>query len=92
MLPVLLDISSNPDSTLINGIGRTPSNLSAPLAVISVQAGKRYRFRLISISCEPNYVFSVDKHELVVIEADGVETEPLTVDSIQIYAGEVHSL
>lgn len=38
------------------------------LAVVSVQAGKRYRFRLISMSCEPNYMFSIDGHNFTVIE------------------------
>jgi len=46
-----------------------------------------YRFRLISISCDPNFIFSIDKHSLTVIEADGIETKPLEVDSIQIFAG-----
>ena len=74
-------------STLINGLGRWSGNLTAPLAVVNVTQGKRYRFRLISTSCEPNYIFSIDGHNMTVIEADGVETEPLLVDSIQIYAG-----
>jgi iron transport multicopper oxidase len=46
-----------------------------------------YRFRLVSISCDPNFVFSIDGHQLTVIEADGIETKPLVVDSIQIFAG-----
>ena len=48
----------------------------------------RYRFRLISISCDPNFVFSIDGHNLTVIESDGINTQPLVVDSIQIYASE----
>jgi FtsP/CotA-like multicopper oxidase with cupredoxin domain len=47
----------------------------------------RYRFRLINMSCLPNYVFSIDGHNLTVIEADGVTHQPVVVDSIQIYAG-----
>ena len=38
------------------------------LAVVSVQSGKRYRFRLISMACDPNYMFSIDGHNLTVIE------------------------
>ena len=30
-----------------------------------------YRFRLVSISCEPNFVFSVDGHSMTVTEVDG---------------------
>lgn len=32
--------------------------------------------------------FSIDGHNMTIIEADGVETEPLTVDSLNIFAGE----
>ena len=51
----------------------------------------RYRFRLVSISCDPNYTFSIDGHPLTVIEADGVSTQPVTVDSIQIFAAQRYS-
>ncbi|KAK1227963.1 fatty-acyl coenzyme A oxidase [Marasmius sp. AFHP31] len=80
-----------PDSTLINGLGRYKGGPASALAVINVEFGKRYRFRLISMSCDPNYVFSIDDHPLTVIEADGVNTLPLPVDSIQIYAGQRYS-
>ena len=53
------------NSTLINGLGRYAGGPSSPLAVISVYPGKRYRFRLISISCDPNFVFSIDGHIMV---------------------------
>jgi len=48
---------------------------------------KRYRFRLISMACSPNYVFSIDGHSFTVIEADGVSHQPLVVDSLRIFAG-----
>ncbi|KAI0646778.1 A fully functional laccase from the Ligninolytic fungus Pycnoporus Cinnabarinus [Trametes meyenii] len=79
------------DSTLINGRGRTTTNTDAELSVISVTAGKRYRFRLVSLSCDPAYTFSIDNHDLTVIEADSVNTQPLEVDSIQIFAGQRYS-
>ncbi|KAI0800672.1 bilirubin oxidase [Fomes fomentarius] len=79
------------DSTLINGFGRSIQTSSAELAVIKVTHGKRYRFRLVSMSCDPNYIFSIDKHDMTVIEADAVNTKPLTVDSIQIFAGQRYS-
>ncbi|KAK7687294.1 Laccase [Cerrena zonata] len=80
-----------PDSTLINGLGRSPGNLDANLSVITVERSKRYRFRLVSISCDPNFIFSIDNHTMTVIEADGVNTQSLTVDSIQIFAGQRYS-
>ena len=50
-----------------------------------------YRFRLVSISCDPNYVFSIDGHSMTVIEVDGVNSQPLNVDSIQIFAAQRYS-
>ncbi|KAJ7635366.1 laccase [Roridomyces roridus] len=79
------------NSTLINGLGRYEGGPLTPLAVISVHHGKRYRFRLISMSCDPNFLFNIDGHSFTVIEADGVNTKPYTVDAIQIYAGQRYS-
>ncbi|KAF9073365.1 laccase lcc6 [Rhodocollybia butyracea] len=81
-----------PDATIINGLGRSTSGpADAPLAVISVTQNKRYRFRLISISCDPNFVFSIDGHTFSIIEADGVETQSVPVDSVQIFAAQRYS-
>ena len=52
-------------STLINGLGRFAAGPTAPLAVIRVLPHVRYRFRLVSISCDPNFVFSIDGHNMV---------------------------
>jgi hypothetical protein len=46
-----------------------------------------YRFRLVSISCEPNFVFSIDGHSMTVIEVDGNNVQPLLIDEVQIFAG-----
>jgi len=46
-----------------------------------------YRLRLVSISCDPAYDFSIDGHQLTVIEADGENVQPVTVDSLEIFAG-----
>ncbi|KAG1725597.1 laccase [Suillus lakei] len=66
-----------PDSVLINGVG--------------IQPYKRYRFRLLNMACKPNYIFSIDNHNLTIIEVDGQYVEPLVVDSIQIYAAQRYS-
>ncbi|KAJ3716768.1 laccase [Lentinula guzmanii] len=81
------------DATLINGlVGRSVNGPSdAPLAVINVVLGRRYRFRLVSISCDPNFVFSIDGHSFTVIEADGVNHLPVLADSIQIFAAQRYS-
>jgi Multicopper oxidase len=41
----------------------------------------------VSISCDPNFTFSIDDHVMTVIEVDGANVIPLQVDSIQIFAG-----
>ncbi|KAJ7432445.1 laccase [Mycena galericulata] len=77
-------------STLINGLGRFAGGPTSQLAVVSVTSGQRYRIRLVSMSY-PNFIFTIDGHNMTIIEADGVNTQPLTVDSIQIFAGQRYS-
>ncbi|KAJ7100468.1 laccase [Mycena epipterygia] len=79
------------NSTLINGVGRYQGGPAVSLAVISVRKGIRYRFRLVAISCDPNYNFSIDGHKMTIIEVDGVNHKPITVDSLQIFAGQRYS-
>nr|ALF95043.1 laccase [Crustodontia chrysocreas] len=79
------------DSVLINGLGRSPGGPATPLSVITVQHGKRYRIRMLNLACDPNFVVTIDRHSMTVIEADGVNHEPITVDSIQIFAGQRYS-
>ncbi|KAL4235459.1 multicopper oxidase [Mactra antiquata] len=66
------------------------SNMSeVPHSVYNVEAGRRYRFRLISnglLNC-PLKV-SVENHTLNIIASDGYDTEPIYVDSLTIFAGE----
>lgn len=80
------------DATLINGQGRYPGGPLVDLAVINVVPGKRYRFRILAMSCDPNYIFSIDGHQLTIIEADGQNVRPVTVDSIDILSGQRYSV
>ncbi|TFK71721.1 laccase lcc5 [Pluteus cervinus] len=81
-----------PDSTLINGLGRwSGGSPTSALAVVNVKHGLRYRFRLVSISCDPNFVFSIDGHNMTIIEVDGVNAQPYTVDQLTIFAGQRYS-
>ncbi|THH03129.1 hypothetical protein EW145_g6506 [Phellinidium pouzarii] len=84
----------NPDATLINGLGRwaNATGTPTPLAVIRAQPGKRHRFRIISTSCLPTYQFSIDQHNLTIIETDGTETHPNTVDVITVEPGQRYSV
>ncbi|EDR01587.1 laccase, multicopper oxidase, benzenediol:oxygen oxidorectuctase [Laccaria bicolor S238N-H82] len=79
------------DSTLINGKGRYSGRPTSSLSTINVQHSARYRFRLVSISCDPNFTFSIDGHNMTIIEVDGINVQPTTVDSIQIFAGQRYS-
>ncbi|KAI0832031.1 hypothetical protein BC628DRAFT_1311301 [Trametes gibbosa] len=88
---MLLAPATPSDSTLINGLGRWAGKPDAELAVINVEYGKRYRFRLVSVSCDPNYNFTIDHHTMTIIEADGQNTQALTVDGLQIFAAQRYS-
>lgn len=63
-----------------------------PLSVIGVTRSSRYRFRLIAMTCAVYFTFSIDGHNLTVIEADGENTVPLVVDSLQIHSGQRYSV
>ncbi|KAI9511060.1 laccase 2 precursor [Russula earlei] len=80
------------DSTLINGKGRYLGGPPVPLAVVNVERNRRYRLRIVSISCDPAYKFSIDSHQLTVIEVDGINVQPLLVDSLEIFAGQRYSV
>jgi iron transport multicopper oxidase len=47
--------------------------------------------RLVSMSCDSRFQYSIDGHNMTIIEADGVETQPLTVNSLTILAGQRYS-
>ncbi|KZV76831.1 multicopper oxidase [Peniophora sp. CONT] len=83
------------NSTLINGKGRYidafGENLTNELAVVNVVAGTRYRIRLVSMSCDPNFIFSIDNHQMTIIEVEGTNVQPLVVDQIQILAAQRYS-
>ncbi|KAI9509110.1 laccase [Russula earlei] len=92
-----LSVNSPPipmfSSVLINGKGRYPGGPSEPpLAVVNVQQGTRYRFRLVSISCDPSFTFSIDGHQMTVIEVEGNNVQPLLIDSLVIFAGQRYSV
>ena len=55
--------------------------------ILSTQLRYSYRFRLVSISCDPSFIFSIDGHQMTVIEVDGNNVQPLLIDSLEIFAG-----
>ncbi|KAG6334761.1 hypothetical protein ID866_4327 [Astraeus odoratus] len=90
--PQVLSAPFTPDATLINGLGRYSGGPATPLAVINVEQGKRYRFRIIAAACEPGYNFTIDGHQMTIIETDGIEIEPVVVDSLAIFPGQRYSV
>ncbi|KAK0430041.1 laccase lcc5 [Armillaria borealis] len=80
-----------PDATLINGVGRWSEDLSHDLAIVNVEQGTRYRIRMINVGCDAAFTFSIESHLMTIIEVDGVNHVPYTVDEIQIFAGQRYS-
>ncbi|KAH8111779.1 laccase [Phellopilus nigrolimitatus] len=93
LFPNLGNVDPIPNTTTINGLGRNTNGPSdAPLSIVNVTAGQRYRFRIVSTSCSPAYNFSIDGHNMTIIETDGVETVPLTVDLLTIFPAQRYSV
>jgi iron transport multicopper oxidase len=80
------------DSGTFNGVGRFQGGPEVPFFVQNVQAGRRYRFRIINMSARNVFTMSVDSHDLTIIEADGVATTPMVVNQIDMLAGQRYSV
>ncbi|KAF9062145.1 hypothetical protein BDP27DRAFT_1369100 [Rhodocollybia butyracea] len=90
--PKIVAGSAGVDAGLINGLGRNWANpTNTPLSIINVQEGLRYRFRFIHSGCDQPFNLSIDFHNFLVIEADGIEHEPVVADSIQIFVAQRYS-
>ncbi|KAL0063557.1 laccase, multicopper oxidase, benzenediol:oxygen oxidorectuctase [Marasmius tenuissimus] len=89
--PGLAKVLPDHDSVLINGLGRYKDGPRAPLAVVQVEQGKRYRMRVLNIGCQPDFWFYIDKHAMKVIEADGVSHQPVDTEGFRIFAGQRYS-
>ncbi|KAI9331204.1 multicopper oxidase-domain-containing protein [Obelidium mucronatum] len=89
-----------PDSFLMNSIGQYKCSFAAEQCVsnqdaykvFNVVAGKRYRIRIINTSAQAQFELSLDGHNMTVIEADGVYTNPTVVNSIPISASQRYSV
>ncbi|KAJ3032512.1 hypothetical protein HDV00_007434, partial [Rhizophlyctis rosea] len=78
------------DGGLINGFGRCavdcPSNV--PYYTNTVEKGKAYRMRVINTSAHAKFTFSIDNHNLEVIELDGVTHLPKNYTGFEIWPGQ----
>ncbi|XP_076675786.1 uncharacterized protein LOC143372966 [Andrena cerasifolii] len=82
-----------PDAVLINGKGTytdpSGNTTTTPLEVITVEAKKRYRFRMVNSFCTVCPAeFTIQNHNLTVIAVDGLPINPVEVTSIVSYPGE----
>ncbi|KAG0053230.1 hypothetical protein BGZ83_001468 [Gryganskiella cystojenkinii] len=95
-----------PDNGLINGrnsfncsndaLANFPTNSTkcisnAPQSVFDFEQGKRYRLRLINTGALAEFQFSIDQHNLTVIEADGTDLQPVEVQRIPIHVAQRYS-
>ncbi|QRV80235.1 Multicopper oxidase [Ceratobasidium sp. AG-Ba] len=85
-------LSPVPDSALINGKGRYVGGPAVQRSRINVTPGKKYRLRVINASAIGSYTFSIEGHNMTIIEADGIAHEPHEVGSFQIFAGQRYSV
>ncbi|QRV94725.1 Multicopper oxidase [Ceratobasidium sp. AG-Ba] len=85
-------LSPVPDSALINGKGRYVGGPTVQRSRINVTKGKKYRLRVINASAIGSFTFSIEGHNLTIIEADGIAHRPWTVGSFQIFAGQRYSV
>ncbi|KAF9898268.1 hypothetical protein BX616_004268 [Lobosporangium transversale] len=90
-----------PNNGLINGkhtfncANIQPSDLpctKGERTVIHFVPNRRYRLRIINAGAAAPYLFSIDNHTLQVIEADGTDLNPITVDSLPINTGQRYSV
>ncbi|KAG8752823.1 hypothetical protein FRC14_006676 [Serendipita sp. 396] len=81
-----------PQSGTINGVGRTSTDTQPARPVFTVTSGMRYRFRIINASALARFNFQISGHTLTVIEADGENHVPLTVDRLLLQPGQRYSV
>ncbi|KAF9174197.1 hypothetical protein BGX21_004910 [Mortierella sp. AD011] len=64
---------------------------NAPLSVFEFSSGLTYRVRIINTGSFADFHFSIDNHTLTVIEADGVDMQPVDVQRIPIHVAQRYS-
>lgn len=79
-----------PDYAMINGLGF--HNTSAAAYNFTVTTGERIRMRVINAGSLASFRFSVDGHNITVVEADGTEIEPIVVQSLTVMTAQRYSV
>ncbi|KAJ2802108.1 ferroxidase fet3 [Coemansia guatemalensis] len=71
-----------PSGALINGVGGKQT------AKLAFEAGKTYRLRIINMSALATFHFSIEGHQMRVVEVDGVDTEAAEVGNVRLAAAQ----
>ncbi|KAJ7247992.1 laccase 3 [Mycena rebaudengoi] len=75
-------------STLFNGLVWSLVNATESDLCRSRVVGRIFRpLGQPDLSTDPNFTITIDGHNMTIIEVDSENVQPLTVDSIQIFAG-----
>lgn len=72
--------------------GRYKNGPAQDRAVVNVEQGKRYRFRIINASAIAIFRLSIEGHTFTAIEADGVNIVAYNADWIEISPGQRYSI
>ncbi|CAG8573960.1 4993_t:CDS:2, partial [Acaulospora morrowiae] len=89
-----------PDCGLINGLGRYNCSRAtdgkckdnSPLAKFKFESGKVYRLRIINAGVFAGFFFSIDQHELELIEVDGTYVKPQKIHRLPINVAQRYSV
>ncbi|TPX39265.1 hypothetical protein SeMB42_g06387 [Synchytrium endobioticum] len=91
-----------PDNGLINGLNVFNCSLGPSLTSSNCSGGARstftlhpntkYRLRLINTGAFAAFTFSVDNHELLVVEADATPVNPVMVHRVPIHVAQRYSV
>ena len=80
------------DNGLINGTMVSKDRNSGAYGVTMMQRGKRYRLRLINVSVDNSWMFSLDGHPFEIITADLVPVKPVVQNWIFLGVGQRHDV
>ncbi|KAF9217103.1 hypothetical protein BGZ59_006417 [Podila verticillata] len=83
------DCTGDSQSLFPTGNKCTPN---APKAEFSFKAGSTYRVRIINSGSFADFQYSIDNHTLSVIEADGVDMQPVEVHRLPIHVAQRYSV
>jgi iron transport multicopper oxidase len=75
-----------------SSVGRTSTDTQPARPVFTVTPGLRYRYRIINASGIAQFNFQIQGHTMTIIEVDGVNHVPHTVDRFTIFAGQRYSV